>query len=250
MAGTTQASIARLEAGRADATVERVLTLMRACGFDLDVRVVPRDDDSHALSKQSLALSPDQRLRHAETMFEIYEAGRRARGEEVALTFEPIEIVRTLLRHEVDFVVIGGFGSILHGAPHVTDDLDVVPDTAVGSLEGLVGALRELDARIRTPSDPGGVPFDFDAHSLRDVRIWNLVTRSGNLDLAFLPSGTTGYEDLRRDVIVIEVRGVPVPVASLADIIRSKEAAGRDRDRAVLPSLRRILAERGPAKEN
>jgi hypothetical protein len=37
------------------------------------------------------------------------------------------------------------------------------------------------------------------------------------------------------------VRGVEVPVASLADVIRSKEAAGRERDRLVLPTLRRLL---------
>ncbi len=32
-----------------------------------------------------------------------------------------------------------------------------------------------------------------------------------------------------------------VLVAALEDVIRSKEAAGRDRDRAVLPDLRRAL---------
>ena len=139
--------------------------------------------------------------------------------------------------------MIGGFGAILHGAPHITDDVDVVPDTGAASLRGLADALRDLDAKIRTSSDPG-VPFGFDANSLRDVRVWNLVTRAGNLDLTFEPSGTAGYEDVRRDAVAIEVRGVPVPVASLADIIRSKEAAGRERDRAALPTLRRILAER------
>jgi transcriptional regulator with XRE-family HTH domain len=244
LAGTTQASIARLESGRADATVDRVLDLVRTCGFDLHVRVVPLDDDTWALAKQSLALSPEQRTVHLERMLELREAGRRSRGEGEMTAFEPIEIVRALQRHGVEFVVIGGFGSILHGAPHVTDDLDVVPDTGAETMARLVDALRELDARIRTPSDPDGVPFGFDARSLGDVRIWNLTTRYGNLDLAFEPSGTAGYEDLRRDVVSIEVRGVEIPVASLADIIRSKEAAGRDRDGAMLPTLRRILAER------
>jgi hypothetical protein len=40
----------------------------------------------------------------------------------------------------------------------------------------------------------------------------------------------------------MSVRGLDVPVASLADVIRSKEAAGRARDRAVLPGLRELLA--------
>lgn len=56
------------------------------------------------------------------------------------------------------------------------------------------------------------------------------------------PAGTGGYADLRREAIDIELRGVRVPIASLADVIRSKEAAGRDKDRRVLPVLRELLA--------
>ncbi len=45
--------------------------------------------------------------------------------------------------------------------------------------------------------------------------------------------------------IHLTVLGVEVDVASLADVIRSKEAAGREKDRLVLPVLRRILDEGG-----
>jgi transcriptional regulator with XRE-family HTH domain len=243
-AGTTQASIARLEAGHVDAPLDRVVHLLRASGFDLDVRVVPSDDDAWALAQQSLALSPEQRIERVERMLEFHDAGRRARGETGLPRFEPIEMLRTLHGHGVVFVVVGGYGSILHGAPHVTDDLDIVPEMGVRNLERLSGVLGDLDARIRTPSEPDGVPFDHHARSLEEVRVWNLVTSMGNLDLTFIPSGTNGYEDLRRDLVLIRVHDVDVPVASLADIIRSKEAAGRERDRAILPTLRRLLAER------
>jgi len=40
--------------------------------------------------------------------------------------------------------------------------------------------------------------------------------------------------------MTITVGGVPVLVASLADVIRSKEAASREKDRAVLPALKRL----------
>ena len=247
LAGTTQAAIARLEAGHVDATFDRVVRLLRACGLDLDVRVVPIDDDALALARQSLALSPDERVERVERMLEFHAAGRTARREVPVPNIDAVSIVRVLQARGVDFVVIGGYGAILHGAPHVTDDLDVVPDTSAASLQRLSEALLELDARIRTASEPRGVPFAHDARSLSEVRVWNLVTKHGNLDLTFEPSGTAGYDDLQRDAVTIEVRGVEMPVASLADIIRSKEAAGRDRDRAVLPTLRRLLAERRPS---
>ncbi len=70
------------------------------------------------------------------------------------------------------------------------------------------------------------------------------MTQHGDLDISFVPNGTTGYADLVRDASDHDVFGVVVPVASLADIIRSKQAANRDKDQRVLPTLRRILAER------
>jgi hypothetical protein len=156
--------------------------------------------------------------------------------------FRPQEILRVLDEHGVRYVLIGGLAAVLHGAPHVTTDVDVVPEDGRANLERLSAALRELDARIRTTGEPGGIPFDHSAESLSRVRVWNLQTSKGDLDITFEPSGTRGYDDLRRDVVRMEVRGIDVPVASLADVVRSKEAAGRARDRAALPALRELLA--------
>lgn len=156
--------------------------------------------------------------------------------------FRPQEILATLDRHDVRYVLIGGLAAVLHGSAHVTTDVDIVPEEAADNLERLSAALRELDARIRVTGEPDGVAFDPAPEFLRRVRVWNLQTMQGDLDIAFEPSGTRGYEDLRRDMVAIRVRGLDVPVASLADVIRSKEAAGRERDRAVLPGLRELLA--------
>jgi hypothetical protein len=156
--------------------------------------------------------------------------------------FRPQEILRVLDEHGVRYVLIGGLAAVLHGAPHVTTDVDVVPEDGQANLERLSAALRDLDARIRTTGQPEGIPFDHSAESLSRVRVWNLQTSKGDLDITFEPSGTRGYDDLRRDVVRMEVRGIDVPVASLADVVRSKEAAGRARDRAALPALRELLA--------
>jgi hypothetical protein len=156
--------------------------------------------------------------------------------------FRPQEILRVLDQHGVRYVLIGGLAAVLHGAPHVTTDVDVVPEDGQANLERLSAALRDLDARIRTTGEPEGIPFDHSAESLSRVRVWNLQTSKGDLDITFEPSGTRGYDDLRKDVVRMEVRGIDVPVASLADVVRSKEAAGRARDRAALPALRELLA--------
>ena len=155
-------------------------------------------------------------------------------------------MLRTLVAHGVDFVVIGGVAARLRGAPILTQDLDVTPRMSPTNLEALGRALADLDARLRTAREPDGIAFPLDPDLLAAGRSWTLTTRLGDLDLVLHPAGTRGYEDLMRDADELTVAVEPpleVAVASLSDVIRSKEAAGRDKDRAMLPLLRRTLEE-------
>jgi transcriptional regulator with XRE-family HTH domain len=60
--GTTQSAIARVERGGHSPTLEYLERLVRACGFTLDVRLVPFDDHDWTLATQNLRLSPQERL--------------------------------------------------------------------------------------------------------------------------------------------------------------------------------------------
>lgn len=157
--------------------------------------------------------------------------------------FRPERILSVLAAHDVRAVMIGGFAAVIYGSPYVTTDVDMVPDLDEGNMARLSEALRALHARVWTASDPEGLPFEHTAVSLSDVAAWNLVTDFGRMDLMFVPDGTSGYADLARDAVRLTILGAAVEVASLADVIRSKEASNRDRDRLVLPVLRRLLDE-------
>ncbi|MFV1962743.1 MAG: hypothetical protein ACC658_13040 [Acidimicrobiia bacterium] len=160
--------------------------------------------------------------------------------------FDPVALLRVLVDGDVDFVVIGGIAARLRGAPLLTQDVDITPATDRPNLERLASALEELEARLRTAPEPEGVPFPFDPALLEAAKVWALVTRFGDLDLVVSPAGTNGYADVVRDADDLRVATDPeliVKVASLVDVIRSKEAAGREKDRAALPLLRRTLEE-------
>jgi hypothetical protein len=160
--------------------------------------------------------------------------------------FDPVSVLRVLVERDVDFVVIGGIAARLRGAPLLTQDVDITPATDQHNLERLASTLEKLEARLRTASEPEGVAFPFDPALLEAKRVWTLVTRFGDLDLVVAPAGTNGYADLVRDAADLRVATDPeliVKVASLVDVIRSKEAAGREKDRAALPMLRRTLEE-------
>jgi hypothetical protein len=159
------------------------------------------------------------------------------------MTFAPDRLLATLAGHGVDFVVIGGLAATIHGSTLVTFDVDVTPRRSRDNLARLSEALTELGARIRDDAGGPGVLFNHDAASLADAQMWNLTTDAGDLDLTFAPAGTRGFQDLARDAVRVDIAGVTLLVASLADVIRSKEAAGREKDRAALPLLRKLLSE-------
>ncbi len=153
------------------------------------------------------------------------------------------EIFACLKRHEVDYVLIGGLAAVLHGSPLATFDADICPARDSANLERLASALREMDARIRTSDAPGGLRFGCDAFFLANVSLLNLVTQFGELDLSFTPSGTQGFSDLMQQARRLKLRDFEILVASLEDVIRSKEAANRPRDQIALPLLRRLRDE-------
>ena len=160
-------------------------------------------------------------------------------------SFDPAVMLAALHAAGVRFVLIGGMAAVLHGDVGVTVDIDIAPAYDPDNLERLAAALRTLDARIRTDHDPQGLPFDCSAGFLRNLgpdAILNLTTRAGALDLSFTPTGTGGYHDLKRDAVAMDAaEGVTILVASLADVIRSKSAADREKDRRALPRLQELL---------
>ncbi len=149
--------------------------------------------------------------------------------------------------HELEYVVIGGVAAVIWGSPRNTDDLDICPSDESENLARLAGALNELEARFRPPVLERGFtpPNPWDDRSFASFTSLSLVTEHGWLDVWFRPNGTRGYRDLIEHAADAEFRGVRVQVADLDAIIRSKAAAGRDRDLQAIPHLRELQQRRG-----
>ena len=153
-----------------------------------------------------------------------------------------IAILHALVEHKVDFVVVGGVGAVLQGAPIMTFDLDIVHSTEAGNIERLMAALESLDAMYRMQPERKIRPQAshlLSAHQL-------LITRHGPLDvLGAIGAGHT-YGELIQEAIAIEIAdGVAVPVLELSALVTIKEETAGEKDQAVLPILRQTLRERG-----
>jgi hypothetical protein len=149
-----------------------------------------------------------------------------------------LELLRTLERHSVEHVIVGGVAAILEGAPMTTLDLDVVYRVDEANVERLHAALVELEAIYR---DPGGRKIEPTPDRLRANRVNLLQTRLGLLDVLQTVGASWGYEDVLSRSHRREVEELRVQVLDLADNIATKEVAARDKDRAMLPLLRRTL---------
>jgi transcriptional regulator with XRE-family HTH domain len=83
-ADTTQSVIARVEAGATGPSLEYISRLVRACGYDLGVRLVPADDHDWTIAVGNLALTPSQRVAKLKDAVRFAEAGQRARQRATA----------------------------------------------------------------------------------------------------------------------------------------------------------------------
>ena len=135
------------------------------------------------------------------------------------------EIRDAFHRHGVRYLFIGKAGAILLGFADTTQDADVFPERSPENGRALASALVELG-------------FDLTAEQSAEIErgkdFIQLKNGPFDLDLIFAPDGIEQFEDAWRRRIDVE----GFPVCHPDDIIASKTAANRQRDRESLPRLR------------
>jgi hypothetical protein len=160
------------------------------------------------------------------------------------MTSSPLSLLERLASEGVDFVVIGAIAVVAHGHIRTTRDLDITYATDQANLDKLGQLLVALDARLRGVAEL--VPFVPDGRTLRGAELLTLETGFGALDLLAAPPGAPPYAELKAHADAIEVAGQTVLVASLADLVAMKRAAGRARDLddiEALEAIARLRAE-------
>jgi len=135
------------------------------------------------------------------------------------------EIRRIFDRHRVRYLFLGKSGAILLGFPDTTQDADLFIEKTPANGRAVVAALRELGFAL---SDTQAAEIE------RGKDFVQLKSGPFDLDLVFAPDGIETFEEAWRRHV--EVEGFPV--YHLDDIIASKAAANRSRDRESLPRLR------------
>ncbi len=155
-------------------------------------------------------------------------------------------ILRTLVEHGAQFVVIGGLAVAAHGFPRATKDIDLVPAPDAENRRRLYGALRALAAEPIELGDfgPAELPVPFTPEGLDEGGNWALRTRAGRVDVLQWVAGIDGYEELRTRALDVEVPEVgQVLFAGYDELVAMKRAAGRPQDDRDLDELRTIRSD-------
>ncbi len=162
--------------------------------------------------------------------------------------FEPDEILRRLVEAGVEFIIIGGLASQVHGSTSITRDLDVCIARDLPNLQRVATVLEDIAAvRRGLPPDSPAMP-PLDAPTLRASALFTLDTAYGRFDLLANPDPGFDFEVLRRTAITARFGTSSVRVASLDDLMAMKRAAGRPKDRVeleILGALREEIDRRG-----
>jgi hypothetical protein len=150
---------------------------------------------------------------------------------------DPAVVVEALAEHEVDYVVIGGFAAIVHGARRLTQDLDLIVDRRVANCRRLITALVSLGAEHRLRSgrwtrlSPKADPKWIAAEN----RFFD--TAAGGIDVWNRMQGVPSWKEARPRAVEAQAFGHLVPVLDKDTLIASKLAAGREKDLADVADL-------------
>ena len=151
-------------------------------------------------------------------------------------------VLRELHAAGIKFILVGGVAAVIHGAPTDTFDIDIVHSREASNVERLLPMLEAWGAVYRIQPERRLKP---KSSSLVSPGHQNLITKFGPLDLLGTIGNDLSYEDLLPHSEEMNFgEGVRIRVLSLEKLIEIKEQLGGEKDRAMLPILRRTLEER------
>ena len=140
------------------------------------------------------------------------------------------EIRDVFFQHGVRYLFIGKSGAILLGYPSTTQDVDIFPERSPENGRRIVAALRKLGFEINQ---------QLEAQIVNGKDFVQMKMGPFDVDLVFAPDGISDF----KEAFARSISEGIFKVANLRDIIASKRASGREKDRIELHLLESFRIE-------
>ena len=152
-------------------------------------------------------------------------------------------LLERLIRHDVEFVIVGGFAALAHGVSLMTEDIDICCPFNEGNLRRLEQAVADLDPVHRMT--PNRLPFQLTPDLIPALKNLYLRTDLGMLDCLSNVKGLGDYPAVKEASIPLELPIGTCRLLSIDALIKAKEAMGRPHDLITVQHLRAVRALTG-----
>ncbi|HBQ20620.1 MAG: hypothetical protein A2Z91_07800 [Deltaproteobacteria bacterium GWA2_38_16] len=154
------------------------------------------------------------------------------------------DIFRGLEKAQIDYVVVGGLATVLHGVVRLTADLDLIVALNNENISKFSKTITTLGYKPKAPvpaeqlgnpqkrqewiTEKNMIVFSFYHQTEHDKSIDVFVTEP------------ISFQELNKEKKIIKVDNFKIPICSIKHLIQLKEKAGRPQDLADIKALKKI----------
>ena len=153
-------------------------------------------------------------------------------------------LLQRLVEFKCEFVIVGGYAAVAHGATLVTQDLDLCSPFTPVNLRRIGAALEGLNPKHRMT--PQRLPLLLTDELCRSLKNLYLETDWGMVDFISEVLGLGGYSQVLEQSLALELGFGTCRVLSIEALIQAKLAMDRPHDRFTVIQLKAIRERLGP----
>lgn len=159
-----------------------------------------------------------------------------------------LTIFKKLNEKKIKYILAGGMAVNLHGIPRMTYDIDLIVDLEDKNLKKFLHLLKEWGFKPKIPVDI----MDFAEEEKRGDWIKNKNMKAFNLvnpkwavsEIDIVINTPIDYKIASKGIKYFVVQNITIPTVSIDDLIKMKQKAGREQDKADVKYLKRLKNEK------
>ena len=148
-----------------------------------------------------------------------------------------LKLYKSLAKHKVRYLLIGGTAVVIYGVPRSTLDIDILIEPDMKNAQRLYNALDEAGLGTVSLTTPGKIVRN-EISVFNDFIRLDVLTKAKAID----------FEKAWLRRTIKKIKGVPVVLASITDIIKCKKAVGRAVDDEDVKILKKMQKNLGSSK--
>jgi hypothetical protein len=154
------------------------------------------------------------------------------------------DLLEALYKNKVKYLIVGGLAVNLYGVPRVTQDIDLIISTSKSNVLKLISLLKNLGYVPRLPVNPAHLALPdkvkdwVESKNLKAFSFYHQKDNYKVVDIVLVHS--LDFEQSFKNKTVKKVDNIKIYLASMDDLIRTKEFGNRPQDLSDIAMLKKV----------